>query len=384
MMHAPLSAAFRVEWCEAAALGGIVDEWRALVKQALEPNVFYDPAFMLAAAPVLGKAVRVALVRTNAGRLVGMFPTRIERPRGSPSSMLVGWTHPYAPLGTPLIDREGSAGIIAAWLDHLGRDRTLPRLLLMPLLPEQSAFEAALDSVLAHSGRHHAVFGRHRRAMLNPGAQRADYIARVVSAGRRKELRRQRRRLDDIAPVTLTTARSGADVAAALQDFLALEAAGWKGRGGTAIATDPAIEEFVRTAVTALATTGGARVDRMLHGDRAIAAAVTLASGNSAWCWKIAYDEIFARASPGVQLICELTDSLLAEPEPIRVDSCAVADHPMIDHLWRERLTLSDRIIALRPSPVPFALTCRAERLRRRVLAALKTARDRLRGGAAA
>ena len=47
-MHAPLSPAFRVEWREASSLTGIADEWRALAARTLEPNVFYDPAFMRA------------------------------------------------------------------------------------------------------------------------------------------------------------------------------------------------------------------------------------------------------------------------------------------------------------------------------------------------
>jgi hypothetical protein len=51
----------------------------------------------------------------------------------------------------------------------------------------------------------------------------------------------------------------------------------------------------------------------------------------------------------------------------------------MIDHVWRERLALSDRLIALRPSMVPFALTCRIETLRRLAIAAAKAMRDRLR-----
>jgi CelD/BcsL family acetyltransferase involved in cellulose biosynthesis len=381
-MHAPLSPAFRVEWREASSLTSIADEWRALAARALEPNVFYDPAFMLAAAPVFGVGMRAALVRTAGGRLVGLFPSQIERPRGSPTAMLVGWTHPYAPLGTPLIERDDSAGIVAAWLDHLGRDRAVPRLLLMPLLTERSAFTAALDSVLAHSGRDNAVFDRHRRALLDPGTQREDYIARSVSAGKRKELRRQRRRQEDTASILFATTHRADDVAAALKDFLALEAAGWKGRAGTAIASNPAIGNFVCSAVMALAAEGRARIDRMLLGDRAIAASITLASGDTAWCWKIAYDETVSRASPGVQLMCDLTDDLLAQPGPARVDSCAVADHPMVDRLWRERLTLSDRLIALRTSAMPFALTCRMERMRRSAVAVVKVMRDRLRGPA--
>ena len=119
--------------------------------------------------------------------------------------MLVGWTHPFAPLGTPLVDRDEPEAVIAAWLDHLSHDPAMPAQLLLPLVPEHGAFAKALDAVLAGESRRHAAFGHHERALLAPGAQREGYLERAMSAGKRKELRRQRRRLEDIAPVTFTT-----------------------------------------------------------------------------------------------------------------------------------------------------------------------------------
>jgi CelD/BcsL family acetyltransferase involved in cellulose biosynthesis len=379
-MHAPLSPAFRSEWCSVAALESIADEWRALAARALEPNVFYEPAFALAAAPVFGADAGAVLVRTAGGRLAGLFPARIDRWRGGFTSTLVGWTHPYAPLGTPLIDRDEPESVIAAWLDHLGRDPAMPAQLLLPLVPEQGAFAAALDRVLARQGRRAAAFGRHERALLAPGAERTKYLERAVSGRKRKKLRRLRRRLEDIAPVTVATATGAADVGVALKDFVVVEASGWKGRAGTAIVNNPAIRDFVQKAVAGLAAEGRARIERLLLNDTTIAAAVTLASGDTAWCWKIAYNEGLARSSPGVQLVCKLTENLLAQPTPLRVDSCATPDHPMIDHVWRERLALSDRLIALRRSAMPFALTCWIETLRRSAIAATKALRDRIRG----
>ncbi len=379
-MHAPLHPSLQVEWRGLSALEPIAEEWRSLAARALEPNVFYGPQFMLAAGPVFGADAGALLVRTALGKLVGLFPARIERPRGGLSAMAVGWTHPFAPLGTPLIDRDEPEAVIAAWLGHLGRDPSMPAHLLLPLIPEHGPFAKALDAVLAESGRSSAAFGTHQRALLAPGAEREGYLERALSAGKRKELRRQRRRLEDIAPVTFSTVAGTQNIEAALKDFLVLEASGWKGLAGTAIVGNPAIKDFVERAVTALAAEGQARVDRLFLNGTAVAATVTLASGDTAWCWKIAYNEGLARSSPGVQLVCDLTESLLAESTPLRVDSCATAGHPMIDQVWRERLTLSDRLIALRPSAVPFALACGVETLRRSAIAAAKAARDRLRG----
>ena len=256
----------------------------------------------------------------------------------------------------------------------------MPAQLLLPLVPEQGAFAAALDRVLARQGRRAAAFGRHERALLAPGAERTKYLERAVSGRKRKKLRRLRRRLEDIAPVTVATATGAADVGVALKDFVVVEASGWKGRAGTAIVNNPAIRDFVQKAVAGLAAEGRARIERLLLNDTTIAAAVTLASGDTAWCWKIAYNEGLARSSPGVQLVCKLTENLLAQPTPLRVDSCATPDHPMIDHVWRERLALSDRLIALRRSAMPFALTCWIETLRRSAIAATKALRDRIRG----
>src|SRR6187431_1546599 len=105
-MHAPLSNASSTAWCGLSALVPLADEIRALAARAAEPNVFYEPAFMLAAAPVFGSGAGAVLVRSATGRLTGLFPARIERPQGGLVPMLCGFTHPFAPLGVPLVDRD--------------------------------------------------------------------------------------------------------------------------------------------------------------------------------------------------------------------------------------------------------------------------------------
>jgi hypothetical protein len=77
---------------------------------------------------------------------------------------------------------------------------------------------------------------------------------------------------------------------------------------------------------------------------------VILRSGPTAWSWKIAHDETFAQYSPGVQVLLDATDRLLADEGIHRVDSCATANHPMVDHIWRERLSLADCLFAAAPA----------------------------------
>jgi CelD/BcsL family acetyltransferase involved in cellulose biosynthesis len=373
---------FAIEWREFSQLAAIADEWRELAARALSPNVFYEPAFALAAAAVFGGDAGAVLVwsGTSPRKLLGFFPARIERRRyGLRLPVLVGWTHPYAPLGTPLVEREAAEPVIAAWLAHLAGNTELPGLLLLPFLPEDGPFGAALAAILRRARMPAADFNRHRRALLAPQREdRAKYLQRALSARKLKELRRIGRRLSELGALMFTAATESPGVETAADDFLALEASGWKGKARTAAAHHAEISRFMQTALRGLAAEGKVAINRILVDGRAIAAAITLRSADGAWFWKIAYDERFARYSPGVMLTVALTEDLLEDASVAQTDSCASANHPMIDHVWRERLPLCNLMIGVRPQ-APFALARRLEGLRAAATAAAKRVRGGLR-----
>jgi len=365
-------AAARIEWKSLSELADARDGWDGLARHAIEPNVFYDPAFALPAAPVFGDPGAVA-VWSKSGRLIGLFPARIEQRYGVMRA-LTGWTHPYAPFGVPLVDRDEADAAIIGFLDHVEARGTL---LMLPLVTTEGPFAAALSRVLLRRGGAMERYGAHARALLAPAGVRKTYLDRALSSKKLKELRRQRRRLLEHGLLKLATARDADTIVPALSDYLRLEAAGWKGRAGTAARRHAAILNFVQEAVTALAAEGGARVDRLIQDERTLAATITLRAGETAWLWKIAYNEAARRASPGVQLTLDVTESILADTTIARVDSCATADHPMIDHLWRERLALADLLIA--PSAAgmgQFRIARHLETLRRALIASAKRVRD--------
>ncbi len=369
----------RAEWRQLSALAEIRGEWRELHHRALEPNVFYDPAFALAAAPVFGADAGAVLVwsRATPARLIGLFPLRVERRYGVIAT-LTGWTHPYAPLGVPLVDRDEADAAIGALLDHVGTEAKLPQLVMLPLIARDGAFAAALARALARQGGQSDSFGDHARALLAPGT-RENYLDHIAHK-KLKELRRQRRRLDEKGVVTFISAHEPGQIAPALADYLMLEASGWKGRAGTAARQSADVLHFVQSAIAALAVEDRVRIDRLTRGDMPLAAAITLSAGDRAWFWKIAYEEDAARGSPGVQLALDLTKRLLADEAIAQTDSCATAGHPMIDHLWRERLALTDLLIAPGAAALPqFRVARHLETLRRLAVSAAKTLRDRAR-----
>ncbi|HEX2257311.1 MAG TPA: GNAT family N-acetyltransferase, partial [Afifellaceae bacterium] len=163
------------------------------------------------------------------------------------------------------------------------------------------------------------------------------------------ELARQLRRLSEIAPVSFASYRRADEMATAMEAFLVVEAAGWKGRRGTAMAQDPALKRFAASAVAGLARRGGAAIDAMFVGDRPAAALVRFQAGGLSIPWKIAYDETFAGYSPGAQLMSHVSRAWLSDPAVSRVDPVCDADNRLLAQLWDERETYATLVLATGP-----------------------------------
>jgi hypothetical protein len=373
------ASSFVTEWRTLPDLRTIVSELRELASRTIEPNIFYEPNFVLEAANVFGRDAGAVLVWSGASprKLLGFFPARIEPQRyGISLPVLVGWTHPYAPLGTPLVERDAAEQVIASWLAHISGDTDLPGVVLMPFVQPSSPFAAELHTILRRGRIPSADLDIRQRAILVPRGDRLIYVERTLGANRQNKMRRMVRRLADAGALLFTTATEPEAVATAVDDFCELEARGWKGEAGTAVLHHEEVRRFVKNATSGLAAQGKASVSRILIDGRSIASAIVLRSGDTAWFWKIAYDENFAEYSPGVVLTLAVTEDLVEDTTLLRTDSCAIPNHPMIDHIWRERLGLCDRMIGVR-STAAFASARRLERLRGAAISVAKNIRER-------
>lgn len=123
---------------------------------------------------------------------------------------------------------------------------------------------------------------------------------------RRSDLRRARRRAEGVGEVIAEVAQpSPAEVAALLEQFSAVEAAGWKGEEGTALVNDPDRRRFFDEYARAAAAEGSLRVASLRIGDDIAAMQLAVEQSGRLWLLKIGYDERFARCSPGTLLLLE-------------------------------------------------------------------------------
>lgn len=329
----------------AAEAEAIRPAWEALAARALEPNPFLEPGFLLAAMRHLGEDdVRLAVVRDHAGHLVALAPLVTTR-LGRVGPAVSVWCHRYAPRGAPLVDRESGPAALEALFRGIEASFGPRRAFVMPFLPAGHPLGDAIREAAASLGRDVAIVNAEARAALRaPETGTAD-PREALPRRKRKELGRQMRRLGELGTLSVETASEPGLVAARFEEFLTLEAAGWKGARGTALARDPASATFARAAVAGGVAEGRCRIHSIRLDDRPVAMLVSFLSGDLAATWKIAHDEAHARFSPGAQLMLEAAASLLAEPGLRRIDSCAAAGHPMIDHLWPGRLDVATLVV---------------------------------------
>ena len=358
---------------EAAALH--LRAWNGLLDRCLEDNVFLDPAFCLTAASHLAPRERPRFILVWAAgpaaerNLIAVCPVAL--PRNPLRRLATVWVHDLTALGVPLLDRDQAAKGLEALLAWMAEGLPGRGAVLFEALPADGPTAAVLRRVAETTRRGRVVIRHwHRAVLCREGApDRAGLDALSTKAG--KDARRQARRLADRGRLDYASLRG--DLDGATDQFLALEAGGWKGRAGTALLRVAAQAAFARTMIRRLGRKGRCRIERLALDEAPIAMAVVLSCGRTDYLWKIAYAEDLARFSPGVQLVLAFSERQKRDARILATDSCAVPDHPMIDRLWRDRLALQDVAIALAPDrDRAFRFAVAGERSWRRLRAAAK------------
>jgi CelD/BcsL family acetyltransferase involved in cellulose biosynthesis len=355
----------------------IVGAWSDLIGRSLEPNVFMEPGFALSAAQHFARAERPTFVAVweggpagGRGRLIGLWALILPSGRfGSQVARL--WCHKQSALGLPLMDGDRADAVVAAVFAWLGETRPRLRGIVIPKLVRSGPTFARFLSHALGAGLEWRLLDQYERAVLHAHGRAASgesAIASTLPAIRRKNVRRQRRRLEDHGAVSLRSAHRPDEVRNMTEAFLAMEERGWKGTRRTALLSDCSHAAFARTMTRRMAAEGKCRIDALSVGERPVAIAIVLESGDRAFFWKTAYDEEFAAHSPGLHLAVELTGVQQAQTRCSMTDSCAIADHPMIDRIWHDRLPIVDLALSLSPAGNDALIAfVRRDRLMRRV-----------------
>ncbi len=333
----------------------LVEELDHLSARTVEPNVFFNPRFLAPAMPRLeDREVRLAVIRDgdeHRSRLRLLVPFSVERstvPLGA--SIMRTWSSPFGPLGTPLVDRDDPIGVIEDFFAMLARPHLkLPKVFVLPDMRLDGPMASLLRTMAEARNLPLVVTSAFERPVLSSDLDGEAYLKTSLRAHHYREFRRLKRRLAETGVLEHRVARTQEEIRHAIEAFLTLEAAGWKGRERTAMAIDRYRAAFAREAVHRLAEQDMCRIHTLTLDGRAIASLIVFLEAGCAYTWKTAYDETLANWSPGTLLMIEVTKQHLEDPNIEMTDSSAVPDHPVMSRLWMERRPMGTFVMGLTP-----------------------------------
>jgi hypothetical protein len=185
-------------------------------------------------------------------------------------------------------------------------------------------------------------------------SQSHDAIASRYDDAFRKSLAFHWRRLERTGKPEFVTIRGHDEgSSSAFEDFLRLEASGWKGAAGSAIAQSPALVDFYRDLYAMNAEGAWAEIHLLRLDGLAIAGEFCLVSGSVRVAHKAGYDEEFKRLSPGHLSLNELLarsceDAGIRELNVVGEPAYLAARHPNVvevSDVWFFRRPLVARVI---------------------------------------
>jgi CelD/BcsL family acetyltransferase involved in cellulose biosynthesis len=308
-----------------------IERWRALAAGAVEPNPFFEPEYVLPAARLIGGRELGLVVAQHDGEWAACLP--VHRPRRwhrVPLGCVASWQHRYCFLGTPLARSDTLEAGIAAMAHELTGSRGSSIAGLDDLADDGDVREA-LRAVLERRAGDAVTVNRHERAVLR--RRPAEQAGAAVAGKHRRELNRKRRRLADELGAPLATADLASD-AGAVERFLELEASGWKGRSGTAIASMRNDAEFFRAVCASFRELGRLHLLSLEAEGWPVAMALNLRAAEGIFCLKIAFDERWRRYSPGALLVLDHLSWFDRQADAAWMDSCVQPDNDLVNRLW--------------------------------------------------
>jgi CelD/BcsL family acetyltransferase involved in cellulose biosynthesis len=349
-----VNATYQVEVVESAEqLLAHVSAWTALAGNALEPNPFYEPWMLMPAIFTYGSTDRLlfALVyRTEPGShapplLCAFFPFSRQTFKRRPLGVLKLWRYRYCCLSTPLVHRDHARPALKAVFEWARAYPSAPSLLDFSIVHGDGPVRQAVVECLNERRAMTYPIESYNRAFLFREGDPEEYVASTLSRRHHKEIARQRRRLAEQGRLESRILEPGECAQPWVDDFLGLEASGWKGREGTAMASNPVDRAWFRAiAIRAHANHQLLMLGLFLDG-RPLALQCNFLSGRGGFAFKMAYDEAFAKYSPGVQLEIDNIHAVHRLPRILWMDSCA-GPYSSINRLWKHRRTIDSLLIS--------------------------------------
>jgi CelD/BcsL family acetyltransferase involved in cellulose biosynthesis len=272
-------------------------QWRQLPQASQEFPQSADWTLAAAERLYADDALRLVQAR-QAEQIMALAPLGVANGGGVERLEMLGASTLFEPCGFSYRDDDSLAALCRSVID-LGR----------PIVLQRIAADGALLQTFKSAAR-----GRGQLLQFNASgspfvriAGSWDEYLQTLSSRRRQDYRRARRSLERVGKVEVEIrAPQPAAVEAGMAEAMQVEAASWKGRGGSAMLTNSRLKDFFLQLATRLARQGQLRLCFLRLDGAAIAMQIGALHAGRWWVLKIGYDERWAEHSPGIQLMWDV------------------------------------------------------------------------------
>jgi CelD/BcsL family acetyltransferase involved in cellulose biosynthesis len=329
-------------------------EWRDLAARAAEPNPFYEPDCLIPAAEhqVFGDEIRLAIAELD-GRFYGCVPFRAVNRWKFPYPVLTSQVRRMNGLGTPLIDSEMGVEAATALLRTIRGERSVGRGRMFVL---DTSGAGGPVSLYLREAAHKLGFWICAYETFDRGllvSRDGPEYEKTVSYKSRRNLRRQMRLLGDAVGTEVDLVDRSNDLVA-IDDYIALEALGYKAQKGIAMTTVPGEPEYFREMCERFAKSGRLQLLALQAGSQTIAMQMWMKAGKGAFLIKGSYDEAYAQFGPGVLLHTLAIDFFNKETDSEWMDSCTGPNHNLLFRLWKNKREIE--MLAIGSSKIDHAV----------------------------
>jgi hypothetical protein len=200
----------------------VTDAWQDLVARAAVPNVAMHPS-VAAAAQATKDRVHVILVwhavkSNKSSRLVGAWVLAERRhSRRFPLRVLQSPVDAQMMLSTPVIDADFMSEAFTAMLDAIAAATTLPKIMYLNEFTGDGTAFLTFNNAFAARGGQPRILNYLRRPKLQSDLDGRVYLEHSLSAEKRRELRRCRRRLEERGLLSVTSHRTSEEAKRAFE-----------------------------------------------------------------------------------------------------------------------------------------------------------------------
>jgi CelD/BcsL family acetyltransferase involved in cellulose biosynthesis len=338
---------------DAERLAAAIPQWEELAARAIEPNPMYEHWMLLPALRFFGAGVVCAMVwmrdaahPAEGAKLCGLFPfIRVRRFKGIPATALSSWSHNSWMLCTPLVRADHAPRCLAALLDWVEDGGEGSSVLEFRYLASDGAFHGALADALRSRNSMVLAASNFTRAFLRKAASAEAYLDSALSGVGRKSMRRKEKRLAERGGLSHVVMQPAADPWPWIDAFLQLEASGWKGRQGSALASSKNSYLFACETLSAAHRRNRLHIMGIDLDGKPIARCCNIAAGEGSYAYRTAYDEAFAYYSPGVMAELDSIRHIHSLPRVRWMDSITDPDNITLNRLWKERRTMQTVVV---------------------------------------